>query len=120
MSFAMGRLFALLLAFCLLPSCLLLPLPALAASSAAIRAFDDAEAATKDFTGQDLVRAEFSNAKLENANFSNADLRGAVFNGSILTGANFSGVDFSDGIGYISDFANVNFTNAVLTSSTLR
>ncbi|NEQ27059.1 MAG: pentapeptide repeat-containing protein [Microcoleus sp. SIO2G3] len=110
----MCRLFALVLAFCLL-----LPLPATAASSAAIRAYDDAETATKDYAGQNLVRAEFSNAKLENANFSRADLRGAVFNGSILTGANLSGADFSDGIGYITDFANVDFTNAILTSAML-
>jgi len=40
-----------------------------AASSAAIRAYDDVHATTKDFSGQSLMKAEF-NAKLENANFS--------------------------------------------------
>jgi uncharacterized protein YjbI with pentapeptide repeats len=94
-----------------------LPLPAQAASSAAIRAYDDVSAATKDFSGQNLVRAEFSDAKLQEANFSGADLRGAVFNGAILTNANLHGVDFSDGIAYISDLSGVDLTDAILTSA---
>lgn len=96
-----------------------LPWPAFAASSAAVRSFDDVKPTTKNYANQDLIRAEFANVNLEGADFSEADLRGAVFNGSALKGANFQGVDFSDGIGYLSDFGNVNFTNAILTSALL-
>jgi uncharacterized protein YjbI with pentapeptide repeats len=91
--------------------------PAQAASSAAIRAFDDVNAVTKDYSGQDLVRAEFGDAKLANANFSGANLRGAVFNGAVLTNANWHGVDFSDGIAYISDLSGADLSDAVLTSA---
>lgn len=91
--------------------------PALAASSAAIRAFDDVSVQTKDYSGQSLVRAEFSDARLPNANFSGADLRGAVFNGSVLTGANLHGVDFSDGIAYISNLSQTDLSDAILTSA---
>jgi hypothetical protein len=90
--------------------------PAEAASSAAIRAYDDVSTDTKDYSGQDLVRAEFSNARLVNANFNGADLRGAVFNGSVLTGANLHGVDFSDGIAYLRsrlDRCHSHFCHAV-------
>jgi uncharacterized protein YjbI with pentapeptide repeats len=93
--------------------------PAEAASSAAIRAYDDVSTDTKDYSGQDLVRAEFSNARLVNANFNGADLRGAVFNGSVLTGANLHGVDFSDGIAYLSDLSGADLTDAILTSAML-
>ncbi|MGF1496763.1 MAG: pentapeptide repeat-containing protein [Elainellaceae cyanobacterium] len=95
------------------------PLPAEAASSAAIRAYDDVDISTKNFAGKTLIQAEFNNAKLEEANFSGADLRGAVFNGSNLSGANFHGADFSDGIAYITNFAGADFTDAVLTSAML-
>lgn len=98
---------------------LLLPLPAQAASSAAIRAYDDVNATTKNYAGQDLVRAEFSNARLADADFSGADLRGAVFNGSALTGANLHGVNFSDGIAYLSDLSNADLSDAILTSAML-
>lgn len=94
-------------------------LPAQAASSAAIRAFDDVNVQTKDYSGQDLVRAEFSNARLINANFSGADLRGAVFNGAVLKGANLHGVDFSDGIAYISDLSETDLSDAILTAAML-
>ena len=96
-----------------------LPLPVQAASSAAIRAFDDVEATTKDYSGQDLVRAEFANVRLENADFSGANLKGAVFNGSNLKNANLHGVDFSDGIAYLSNLTGVDLTDAVLTSAML-
>lgn len=103
--------------------CLLLlvtvPRPAQAASSAAIRAYDDVKAAVKDFSGQDLAKAEFSNAKLIEANFSNANLQGAVFNGSVVKDANFHGVDFSNGIAYLSNFSGVDLSDAVLTSAML-
>jgi len=88
-----------------------------AASSAAIRAFDDVQLTTKDYSGQSLVQAEFSDAKLQGANFANADLRGAVFNGSDLKQANLQGANFSDGIAYLSNLAEVDLTDAVLTSA---
>jgi hypothetical protein len=98
---------------------IMLPDPTLAASSAAIRAYDDVTGEVKDYSGQDLVRAEFSNARLKNANFSGADMRGAVFNGSVLTGANLHGVDFSNGIAYISNLSQTDLSDAVLTSAML-
>ncbi|HEY9858865.1 MAG TPA: pentapeptide repeat-containing protein [Candidatus Obscuribacterales bacterium] len=103
--------------------CLLLlvtvPLSAQAASSAAIRAYDDVNATAKDFSGQDLAKAEFSNAKLIEANFSNANLQGAVFNGSVVKNGNLHGVDFSNGIAYLSNFSGVDLSDAVLTSAML-
>lgn len=106
---------------CLLTVCLLFanaPV-AHAASSAAIRAFDDVNIETKDYSGQDLVRAEFGDAKLIKANFSGANLRGAVFNGANLRQANWHGVDFSDGIAYLSDLSGADLSDAVLTSAML-
>lgn len=105
------------LAIALLSVITVLPLPVQAASSAAIRAYDDVNVIQKDYSGQSLVQAEFSNAKLSGANFSGADLRGAVLNGSDVTNANFSGVDFSDGIAYLSNFSGADLSNAVLTSA---
>lgn len=96
-----------------------LQLPVQAASSAAIRSYDDVEATTKDFSGQSLPQAEFSNAKLVEANFSGADLRGAVFNGVVLTKANFHGADLTDSIAYLSNLADADLTDAVLTSAML-
>ncbi|HEY9689644.1 MAG TPA: pentapeptide repeat-containing protein [Coleofasciculaceae cyanobacterium] len=93
--------------------------PAWAASSAAIRAYDDAEVSTRDFAGQDLRRAEFASENLAQANFQGADLQGAVFNGSNLSGANLQGVDFSNGIGYLSNFNQADLTNAVLADAML-
>lgn len=94
-------------------------LPAQAASSGAIRAYDDLQPSAKNYSGQDLVRSEFGDADLRNANFTEADLRGAVFNGANLANADLSGVDFSDGIAYITNFANANLSNAVFTSAML-
>ncbi|GAB4136548.1 MAG: hypothetical protein Fur0046_10160 [Cyanobacteria bacterium J069] len=96
-----------------------LPQGAIAASSAAIRAYDDVEATTKNFAGQQLIQAEFANAQLDGANFSGADLRGAVFNGSTLKGANLQGADLTDSIAYLSNFAGADLSNAVLTSAML-
>lgn len=93
------------------------PLPAQAASSAAIRAYDDVRSTTKDYSGQNLVEAEFSNAHLEGANFSNADLRGVVFNGAMLANANLHGANFGDGIAYLTDLSNTDLTDAILTSA---
>lgn len=95
------------------------PLPAQAASSAAIRAYDDVNATSKDFSGQSLLQAEFSNAKLADANFDSADLRGAVFNGSVLTHANFHRADLSDSIAYLSDFSGADLSDAIFTSAML-
>lgn len=88
-----------------------------AASSAAIRAFDDIASTTKDYSGQQLVKAEFSNARLNGADFSDADLRGAVFNGSVLKAANFRGANFTDGIAYLSDLSETDLSNAILDSA---
>jgi uncharacterized protein YjbI with pentapeptide repeats len=92
---------------------------AIAASSAAIRAYDDVAVEGKDFHGQRLAMAEFANVKLIQANFQGADLRGVVFNGSDLRQANFNGADLTDGLAYLSDFAGADFTNANLTSAML-
>lgn len=108
--YCLGFLLALLLGFASVA-------PADAASSAAIRAFDDLSADRLDYTGQDLTLAEFSNARLANANFSGADLRGAVFNGSSLKQANLHGVNFSDGIAYLSDLSGADLSDAILTSA---
>lgn len=96
-----------------------LPMPVHAASSAAIRAFDDVAIASKNFAGKNLQQAEFSDAKLSGADFSGADLRGVVFNGAVLSQANFNGVDMTDGLAYISDFTKADFTNAVLNGALL-
>jgi uncharacterized protein YjbI with pentapeptide repeats len=95
------------------------PLAANAASSAAIRAYDDVAIASKDFAGKNLQQAEFSDAQLEGASFANADLRGVVFNGAVLRQANFQGVDMTDGLAYITDFSGADFTNAVLNGALL-
>jgi uncharacterized protein YjbI with pentapeptide repeats len=117
---AMGfvqRIFSILLVLCI--GVISLPSPVQAASSAAIRAYDDVEAATKNFSGQVLPQAEFSNARLNGANFSQADLRGAVFNGVNLTKANFHGADLTDSIAYLSNLAEADLTDAIFTSAML-
>ncbi|MBD2020308.1 pentapeptide repeat-containing protein [Leptolyngbya sp. FACHB-36] len=98
---------------------MLMPLPAHAASSAAVRAIDDVNVSSKDYAGQNLVRSEFASVKLNDANFSNADLRGAVFNGSSLTNANFHGANVGDGIAYLSDFSGADLSDAIFTSAML-
>ncbi|HIK18790.1 MAG TPA: pentapeptide repeat-containing protein [Leptolyngbyaceae cyanobacterium M33_DOE_097] len=93
--------------------------PALAASSAAIRAFDDLETTAQNYAGQSLIRAEFGDAKLVRADFSKADLRGAVFNGASLKEANLKGANFEDGIAYITDFSGADLSDAIFVSAML-
>jgi uncharacterized protein YjbI with pentapeptide repeats len=111
-----GRIFGAL--FCIL-LINVIPVPALAASSGAIRAFDDFQVSSQDFSGQKLRQTEFGDAKLAGANFSQADLRGAVFNGAVLTQANLQGADLSDGIAYLSDFAQADLRDARLIGAML-
>jgi uncharacterized protein YjbI with pentapeptide repeats len=94
-------------------------LPAQAASSAAIRAYDDFQTSGQDYSGHSLVQAEFIDAKLKGANFSGADLRGAVFNGAILSNANLHGADLSDAIAYITDLSGADLSDAIFTSAML-
>lgn len=111
---------SILLALVLMGSILLsIASPVQAASSAAIRAFDDVNASAQDYSGQDLVRAEFGDARLVGANFSGSNLRGAVFNGANLSQSNWHDVDFSDGIAYLSNLSGADLTNAILTSAML-
>ncbi|ERN42611.1 putative low-complexity protein [Rubidibacter lacunae KORDI 51-2] len=98
---------------------LLAPIPAGAATSTAVRSFNDAKVETKDYAGQSLIEVEFSGADLEDANFSDADLRGAVFTGSSLKNADFSGANFAYGIGYLTSFKGTDFSNAILTEAML-
>ncbi|PSB28433.1 pentapeptide repeat-containing protein [Stenomitos frigidus] len=111
------RFFTLLIALLILIP--IAPFPAQAASSAAIRAYDDAETTTQDYSGQNLVREEFGSAKLKGANFSGADLQGAVFNSSDLTSANLHGVNFSNGIAYLTTLAGADLSDAIFTSAML-
>lgn len=94
-----------------------LPSSAQAASSSAIRVYDDAKLKSQSFAGQDFSQFEFGSAKLAKSNFSGANLRGAVFNGANLTNSNLHGVDFSDGIAYVSDLSGVDLSDAILTSA---
>lgn len=98
---------------------LLFPLAAQAASSAAVRSFDDVQVAGKNFAGKDLVEAQFAQADLEGANFSGANLFGAVFNSSSLVGADWSGVDFTYGIAYNTDFSGADLSDAIFADTML-
>ena len=93
--------------------------PVWAASSAAIRAYDDVTVASRQFAGQDLSQAEFSGTDLGQANFQGANLRGAVFNGANLKGADLRGADFSDGIAYLSQFDGADLRDAIFSSGML-
>ncbi|MBD2567501.1 pentapeptide repeat-containing protein [Anabaena lutea] len=94
------------------------PLSAQAASSSSVTSsLINKGDAGKDYSGQSLVGTEFTSVKLEKTNFSNADLRGVVFNGALLEGVNLHGVDFSQGIAYLSRFKNADFSDAVFTDA---
>ncbi len=95
------------------------PLPVQAASSAAIRAYDDAEISSKSFADQNLQQVEFSDVHLDAADFSRADLRGIVFNSATLKDANLQAVDMTDGLAYLSDFKGADLSNAILNSAIL-
>lgn len=92
--------------------------PSFAATPRAVRSFNEAvQAETKDFSGQDLIEAEFYDEDLEGADFHDANLQGAVFNSATLHNANWRGVNFSNGIAYLTDFTEVDLTNAILTEA---
>lgn len=92
---------------------------ALAASSAAIRAIDDAIVEGKNFAAQDWTKAEFNSSDLSNANFKAANLRGAVLNGVNLQAADWREVNFADGIAYLSNFRGADLRGAIFTSALL-
>ena len=103
---------------------LLLPLPAIAASSTSVTpsAFSDLspdELKNKDFSGKTLQRLDFAKVDLEGADFSNSDLRGAVFNASDLTNANLQGADFTYGFAYLTDFQGADLTDAIFRETIL-
>jgi len=92
--------------------------PVFAATPRAVRSFNEAvQTETKDFSEQTLIEAEFYDENLKGADFHNANLEGAVFNGSKLLNANWQGVNFQNGIAYLTDFTGVDLTNAILTEA---
>ncbi len=93
--------------------------PAEAASSAAIRAYDNVDTSSKDFVGKNLRMAEFSDTHLDDVNFKNAQMQGVVFDNVTMTGSNFTNADLRDSMAYRSDFSRANFENAVLTEAIL-
>jgi uncharacterized protein YjbI with pentapeptide repeats len=95
----------------------LLPDAAIAASSAAIRSYDDAQVVDNNFAGQNLQQVEFTDADLDEANFSGADLQGGVFNGSSLRHANWHGVNFSYGITYLTSLNDADLSDGIFESA---
>ena len=93
------------------------PPSAEAASSAAVRSFDDVKVSDTDFAGQDLREAEFANETLQGADFSGANLGFAVFNATDLREANWHGADFSNGMAYLSNFGGADLTDAIFTDA---
>lgn len=96
---------------------MLLPGGAIAASSAAIRSFDDAQVVNKNFAGQNLRQAEFAAENLDDADFSGADLQGGVFNGTSLRHANWHGVNFSNGITYLTSLNDADLSDGIFESA---
>jgi len=95
------------------------PLPARAASSAAVRSFDDVKVTGKDFAGKNLQEAEFARTDLQDADFRQADLRGAVFNSVNLKASHWQGADFTNGIAYASNFAKADLKDALFVEAML-
>jgi uncharacterized protein YjbI with pentapeptide repeats len=94
-------------------------LPAEAASSSSITRSIGNNPVNQDFSGQSLVGREFTNVKFKNADFSNADLRGGVLNGVVLENVNLHGIDFSEGIAYLTKFKQANLSDAILKDAML-
>jgi uncharacterized protein YjbI with pentapeptide repeats len=97
------------------------PLPASAASSAAVTggttSFEDRNLSNQNFSGQNLQTAQFTNVDLTSADFSNSDLRGAVFNGSALENSNLHGADLTNGLAYLSSFRGADLSDAVFAEA---
>jgi len=97
---------------------LIISSPVFAATPRAVRSFNEAvQAETKDFSGETLIEAEFYDENLQQADFHNANLEGAVFNGAKLLNANWQGVNFRNGIAYLTDFTGADLTNAILAEA---
>jgi len=111
------RLSVICLAVCAAIALAIFPPSAEAASSAAVRSFDDVKVAGSNFIGQDLREAEFANETLPGADFSEANLSFAVFNATDLREANWHGVDFSNGMAYLSNFGGADLTDAIFTDA---
>ncbi len=93
--------------------------PAIAASSGAIRAYNDVEITDKNFAAKELERSEFAYADLRDADFHEANLKGAVFNTCGLEGANLRGIDFTDGIAYLTRFQGADLRDAIFTEAVM-
>lgn len=105
------------LGFCSAIALFLFPLNAEAASSAAVRSFDDVKVTGNNFSGRDLREAEFANETLQGADFSGANLGFAVFNATDLREANWHGVDFSNGMAYLSNFNGADLSDGIFTDA---
>ncbi len=109
--------FVFCLGFCGAIALLLAPLDAWAASSAAVRSFDDVKVTGNNFVGQDLREAEFANETLRGADFGEANLSFAVFNATDLQEANWRGVDFSNGLAYLCNFNGADLSDGIFTDA---
>jgi uncharacterized protein YjbI with pentapeptide repeats len=102
---------------------LICPFTAYAGSSSAVTSsnsvYNNTDLSGRDFTGENLKTLEFTKVNLQSANFSNADLRGAVFNNSDLTKANLHGVNFGQGLAYLSSFNEADLSDAIFTDAIL-
>ncbi|ELR99867.1 pentapeptide repeat-containing protein [Gloeocapsa sp. PCC 73106] len=81
--------------------------------------FDNRDLRGESFANQNLQTVEFTKVKLQGVNFANADLIGVVFNSTALDQANLQGVDFSQGIAYLTSFDGVDLRDALLVEALL-
>jgi uncharacterized protein YjbI with pentapeptide repeats len=122
---ALNRGLGKLIGLFLLMTMLLIPLaiapisPVQAASSSSVTRSILNEASGESFAGQNLIRAEFNSTTFQGTDFSNADMRGALFNGIFLDRANLHGVDFEEGIVYISRFKDTDLSDAIFTDTNM-